>query len=139
MTDYSDDAPESDDRMRKYIFGAIVAFALLAVPNSRFQDTFKILVWTAIVFGSYTPLVWPHIFDLLSRAVFALLVVVHLGIVCEAYPRISHEGYISISIVAIIELVLFSVPGGWLIVRSRAHKDNATGNNGKRVTKSDSL
>jgi hypothetical protein len=127
MNDYSHDAGASDDGKDKYLWAGIIALALLALPHSPFQDTFKILAWTAIVFGVYTPYVWPHLFDIRSRAVFALLCVAHIAIVYETYPRIPHEGFIPLGIAAIVELILFSIPGGWIIVHSRTHRDNVKG------------
>jgi len=121
MNDYSHDAGASEDGKDKYLWAAIIALALLALPHSPFQDTFKILARTAIVFGVYTPYVWPHLSDIRSRAVFALLCFAHIAIVYEMYPRILHEGFISLGIAAIVELTLFSIPGGWIIVHSRTH------------------
>jgi hypothetical protein len=127
MNDYSHDAGVSQDGISKYLLAAIIALALLALPASRFQDAFKVLTWTAIVFGVYTPYVWPHLFDMRSRAVFALLCVAHISIVFGMYTRIPHEGFTSLGIAAIAELILFSIPGGWIVVHSRTHLDKAKG------------
>jgi hypothetical protein len=127
MNDYSHDTGVSQDGINKYLLAAIIALALLASPDSRFQDAFKVLTWTAIVFGVYTPYVWPHLLDIRSRAVFALLCVAHISIVSEIYTRIPHEGFISIGIAAIAELILFSIPGGWIIVHARTHRDKVKG------------
>ena len=127
MNDYLRDAGASEDGKDKYLWAAIIALALLALPESPFQDALKILAWTAIVFGIYTPYVWPHLFDTRSRAIFALLCVAHIAIVYEIYRRLPHEGFIPLGIAAIVELILFSVPGGWIIVHSRTQRDNVKG------------
>jgi hypothetical protein len=127
MNDHSHDAGASDGGKDRYLWAVIIAFALLALPHSPFQDTFKILAWTAVVFGVYTPYVWPHLFDTRSRAVFALVCMAHLAIVYEMYSRIPHDGFIFLGVAAIVELILFSVPGGWIIVHSRTHRDKMKG------------
>jgi hypothetical protein len=119
--DPDNDEASADGKLR-YSWAAVIIFALLSLPQSRFQDTFKILTWTAIVFGSYTPYVWPYLFDLSSCAVFASVCLSHVLIVYELYAHIPHEGFIWIGLAAVVELIFFSVPGGWIIVHSRSKK-----------------
>ena len=127
MNDYSREAGGSDDGKDKYFWAVIIALALLTLPHSPLQNTFKILTWTALVFGAYTPYVWPHVFDIRSRVVFALVCFAHISIVYEMYSRIPHEGFIAIGLASVVELILFSVPGGWIIVHSRTHRDKVKG------------
>jgi predicted membrane channel-forming protein YqfA (hemolysin III family) len=93
--------------------------AVLAIPHTRFQWLFKALAWTAIVFGVYAPYVWPHVCDLLSRIAFLGLVVLHISVVSLTYSRLPGDGFIAIGMIAVVELLVFSIPGGWIIVRSR--------------------
>lgn len=118
-TEKSGDLREPGDGIKKYLWGCVTIFGVLALPHSRFQDIFKMTVWTVIVFGVYTPLVWSSVRDKISVLVLLLIYLFHFLVMYVAYPRIPHDDYIPIGIITILEMVVFSVPGGWLVVRSR--------------------
>lgn len=124
--DKSDDHRKPDDSIKKYLWGCVIVFSVLALPHSRFQDLFKMAVWTVIVLGVYTPIVWPSVRDKLSVIVLLSVYLSHFLVMYVAYPHIPHDDYIFIGIITVLEGVVFSVPAGWLIVRARRNGDNSS-------------
>jgi hypothetical protein len=99
---------------------ALLLTCLLAIPESRFQGFFKLLAWTLIVFGPYCSYVWPHIHDIPTVVAFGLVCVTHILIVFLLYQVVRVDGFLVIGATAIAELLLFSIPAGWIIVHSRS-------------------
>jgi len=65
-----DPTPEDDnenDRPNYYLWAAVITLSLLALPETRLQSIFKMAVWTVIVLGVLTPMIWPFVRDTLSR------------------------------------------------------------------------
>jgi len=91
---------------------------LLALPETRLQSIFKMAVWTVIVLGVLTPMIWPFVRDTLSRFIFAMICIVHFLLMRIVYARLPQDGYIAIGFISLVELVVFSVPAGWLKIRS---------------------
>jgi hypothetical protein len=116
-----DPTPEDDnenDRPNYYLWAAVITLSLLALPETRLQSIFKMAVWTVIVLGVLTPMIWPFVRDTLSRFIFAMICIVHFLLMRIVYARLPQDGYIAIGFVSLVELVVFSVPAGWLKIRS---------------------
>jgi hypothetical protein len=118
---YPDPTPEDDNKRGSpnyFLWAAAITLALLALPETRLQGIYKMAVWTVIVLGLLTPMIWPFVRDTLSRFIFAMICIVHFLLMCTVYWRLPQDGYISIGFVIFIELVVFSVPAAWLKIRS---------------------
>ena len=116
-----DPTPEDDnenDRPKYYLWAAVITLSLLALPETRLQSIFKMAVWTVIVLGVLTPMIWPFVRDTLSRFIFAMICIVHFLLMRIVYARLPQDGYIAIGFISLVELVVFSVPAGWLKIRS---------------------
>jgi hypothetical protein len=116
-----DPTPEDDnenDRPNYYLWAAVITLSLLALPETRLQSIFKMAVWTVIVLGVLTPMIWPFVRDTLSRFIFAMICIVHFLLMRIVYARLPQDGYIAIGFISLVELVVFSVPAGWLKIRS---------------------
>jgi NADH:ubiquinone oxidoreductase subunit H len=107
------------ERPNYYLIAAVMVFALLALPETRLQDVFKMAVWTVIVLGVLTPFVWPLVKDTLSRIIFASIYILHILLMRTFYPRLPWDGYLGIGYAIVLEIMVFSIPIGWLEVRSR--------------------
>lgn len=122
MDDVSKDVEQSSrwsGPEQKYVWITVIVLVLLGFPFSRFQPIIKMAVWTAIFLGVYLPFVWPCAKDALSRAVVISIVLAHFVVVCSLFPHIPHDDYMFIGIIIVGELLVFSIPAGWLIVRER--------------------
>jgi len=106
---------------KKYLFCGVLVFSVLALPESRFQDLFRIVVWTIIVLGTITPYVLPFVGDMVSRAVLASIYIFHFGIIYLFYDRIPHSDYLVIGLFALCEIICLLIPLAWLEVRHSRH------------------
>ena len=86
------------------------------------------MVWTIIVLGIITALVFPFLRDLVSRAVLALMYFFHFVTVYLIYDYIPHSDYIVIGLFAVIEVICLLLPMAWLELRqTRLNTAAATG------------
>jgi hypothetical protein len=110
---------EIDGHPNRYAMGAVIVFALAALPNTRFQPLFKMAVWTTILIAGVFSAVRPMRIDVVVRIVVGALCLLHFGLMVVSFPLIAEDGYIGIGLALVIEIVLFSIPMGWLVLRSR--------------------
>ena len=101
---------------------ALVVLALLAIPASRLQNAFKILEWTLILCGACGAYVIPYVRDASTIVVFSCICIAHALIVWALYPFVLNEGYLAIGGAVIAEILIFSIPAGWIIVHSRSKR-----------------
>jgi len=104
-----DPTPEDDnenDRPNYYLWAAVITLSLLALPETRLQSIFKMAVWTVIVLGVLTPMIWPFVRDTLSRFIFAMICIVHFLLMRIVYARLPQDGYIAIGFVILVEFVV---------------------------------
>jgi hypothetical protein len=106
------------------ILAGVVVFAVLALAETRFQAIFKMAVWTIIILGVLTKLVWPSMRDTVSRVVVALIYIVHFIVMNLLYRYLPSDGYIAIGIAIVVEVIIFSVPCGWIVFRARQSRSD---------------
>ena len=124
-----DDEPvDSLGRAKKYLLLGAILFSALALPESRFQDLYRIVVWSIMVLGVMTAWLFPFLHDRISFAVLALMYLFHFGVVYLFYDMVPRSDYLVIGILGMIEIVCLLIPAAWLEVR--CGKLNNPTNNG---------
>lgn len=76
-------------------------------------------VWTTILFSAGFSVVRRAVKDSLGWVVVAALCVVHFVLMGLLLPYVEAQGYIGIGLSIVAEILLFSIPIGWLVLRSR--------------------
>lgn len=125
MLDIKEEEPtdQTSHNGEKYLYCAVIVLALFALPETSVQTYIKMGVWTLILVGSTSPYIRSSIFDAVSRLTIAALCLVHCSIMLLSYSLIESNGYLAIGVAIIVEIILFSVPVGWLKVRRRRAND----------------
>ncbi len=118
---------EPDATIPKWLWILIILGAVLAIPDTRYQRLFKMAEWTIIVFGIYSPYVLPYVRDLRTVLAFSAICVFHVLIMWLLSPVAMWDGYLGIGVVGVIELLIFSIPGGIIVAYTK----------GKRKTRSE--
>jgi hypothetical protein len=120
-----DSVPDSDENSEKrdpsyrvwFVVGVVVMF--LAIWSTKHYELLAKLAWTITAPGFTLSQTWNERHDLLSRAVFGALLLVHCGLMQLVFPLLpmGHYGYILI--IAIIEIMTIGLAYQvWLHLRS---------------------
>ena len=104
------------------VWAFFISIIILSLPASRFQNPLKAAFWTLVLAYAYCPYVVPHVRNTASASVFALMCVCHTAIVYFTYSTLLQAGYLYIGILVVVEILIFSIPGGWIIAHSPNHK-----------------
>ena len=104
---------------------AVIVVGVLAIPASRFQGSLKVVEWSFVLFGIFGSYVLPSVRDLPTLAVFSAICLAHIFVVWSMYVLVEMEGYWTIGLAIIGELIVFSIPGAWIIARFRSKNERA--------------
>lgn len=108
----------------KLVWVVSIVVTLLSLPPSRFQSILKVLFCTFVVIYAYCPYVLPYVRSWAAGIVFGAVCVFHLLAMYIAYPKIAQANYLILGMLTIIELLVISVPGGWIVAHSPRRKRN---------------